>query len=345
MKFKPNEIFKKYPEIEDIAIRLDESEKESKEKEKNKNKGTESGNGTVPGQRLYVYTPEHAVISYFYKDGRWEQTPYTLKIGRENFLKDLAKILETRNPDAIKVEIYRGKTRKTEPIYSKDIYLSDSQPSSSPDADEQSGELGSLVKKFGEKLTETKESPDASNLKIELLRKDFEAQLTEHRHNSTIKDLNHQHQSEINGLQAIITQKDEYIEELEGQLDDTEGELNGLHEESKKVKDSPLGEIILSRVLTQAGENLLKQNPKILKIGLGLSEDEVKKIFESDPKKLEAGKADDSSSFSESTSADDYKGLDEKHAQGIKDLIGFFKQIKVEEFKKLFTILSSTLGS
>ena len=34
MKFKPNEIFKKYPDIEDIAIRLDESEKETKEKNK-----------------------------------------------------------------------------------------------------------------------------------------------------------------------------------------------------------------------------------------------------------------------------------------------------------------------
>lgn len=339
MKFKPNEIFKKYPDIEDIAVRLEESEKETRER--NKGRGTTSTE-PVPGndgsnKRVFQYCPEHAVISHFYKDGRWEQTPYTLKPGREAFLKDLAKILETRSPDAIKVEIYKGKSRKTDPAYFKDIYLSENQPETSPNGQEHS-ELGSLVKKFDETLSETKKNPDASNFQIELLRKEFESQLKEQQHSSEVKELKHHHQSEINELQSIITQKDEYIEELEDELDEYEGELSGFQEESQKEKSSPFGEVILGRVLVQAGENLLKQNPKILKIGLGLSDEEVKKIFEKDSEQLDAAKTNDNSSFSETQIANDLAGLDEKHAQGIKDLIQFFKQINVTEFKKIFTI-------
>lgn len=338
MKFKPNDIFKKYPEIEDIAIRLDESEKEAKEK----NKGRETENKEfIPNneestKRIFMYFPEHAVISHFYKEGRWEQTPYTLKPGREAFLKDLAKVLETRDPDAIKVEIYKGKTRKTEPVYSKDIYLSENHQETDTGVQEHLG-LGSLVKRFDETLSETKKNPDASSFQIELLRKEFETQLKEQQYSSEIKELKQYHQSEINTLQSIITQKDEYIEELEDELDEYEGELNGFHEESKKEKSTPFGEIILGRVLVQAGENLLKQNPKILKIGLGLSDEEVKKIFEKDAEQLESAKTNDTSGFSE-PNANDLTGLDEKHTQGINDLIQFFKQISLSEFKKLFTI-------
>lgn len=339
MKFKPNEIFKKYPDIEDIAIRLEESEKETKER--NKSRGKENNepvqNNEGNNKRVFYYCAEHAVISHFYKESRWEQTPYTLKAGREAFLKDLAKILETRNPDAIKVQIYKGKTRKTDPAYSKDIYLSENQPEETNNNQDNSG-IGSLVKKFDESLNETKKVPHNANFQIELLRKEFEAQLKEQQHSSEIKELKQQHQNEVNELQYIINEKDEYIEELEDELDENEGELSGFREESEKEKSTPFGEIILGRVLVQAGENLLKQNPKILKIGLGLSDDEITKIFEKETQKLEAGKAGDNSGFSETAATDDYAGLDEKHVQGIKDLIQFFKQIKIEEFKKLFTI-------
>ena len=341
MKFKPNEIFKKYPDIEDIAIRLDESEKETKEKNRNRGNNTnlsEEG-GASKRKKTFQYTAEHEIISQFYKDGSWEQTPCTAKSGRENFLKDLAKLLETRNPDAIKIEIFKGKTCKGGAVYTKDIYLSETGAQKGTNAGEQSAELGSLVKKFDEKLTETKESPDASNLKIELLRKDFDAQIKENEHKSAIKDLGNEHQKEINALQATIKEKDKYIEELEADLNEYEGELSGFEEESRKEKALPFSALIFSRVLVQAGENLLKQNPKILKIGLGLSEDEVKKIFETDAKKIESGQAaNDSSSFSETTSEGDYAGLDEKHAEGIKEMVDFFKQVSVTEFKKLYTI-------
>ena len=75
-----------------------------------------------------------------------------------------------------------------------------------------------------------------------------------------------------------------------------------------------------------------------MKIGLGLTDEEIKKIWEGGQKKIEDGKSSDNTSFSESNSAGDLGGLDPKHAQGIKDLIQFFKQVKVDEFRKLFTI-------
>ena len=181
MKFNPNEIFKKYPDIEDIAVRLEASEKEAKKKQKEKDKRGKGNNEPVPSgetgsKRVFHYLPEHAVISHYYKEGRWEQSPFDIKAGREAFLQDLAKILETRDPDAIKVEIFKGKTRKSDAAYTKDIYLSEDQPEPSPSGEENS-ELGSLVKKFDESLNTAKKNPGNSSFQIELLRKEFEAQL------------------------------------------------------------------------------------------------------------------------------------------------------------------------
>jgi hypothetical protein len=332
MKFNPHDIFTKYPDIEDIAIRLEQSENEAKDKNKKQNEpvaNTEAG-----GKRFFQYVPEHCVISHFYKEGRWQQTPFTAKPGREVFLKDLAKIIETRKPDAIKIEIYKGKTEKSGVQYSREIFFEQEADKTHTEQHQ----LGMLEKRFDEKLEKFKTNPDANNLQIEILRKDFEKQLTEQQHKSEIKDLNHQHQVEINGLQIAVQQRDEYIKELEDELDESDGELGSLKAEAQKEKERPFGEIILGRVLMQAGENILKHNPKILKIGLGLSDSEIKEIFKKDTKELgEAKTESDNSSFSENTN-DDLSGLEEKHKQGITDLNTFFKQIKVEEFKKTYTI-------
>jgi hypothetical protein len=267
MNFSLHDILKKYPDIEDIAIRLEQSENTAKEKN---NRTIEAGT-----KRKFEYVAEHCVISRFYKGGRWEQSPFTPKPGREAFLKDLAKIIETRNPDAIRVEIYKAKTEKSGVLYSNEIYFKNEE------AEEENG-LGLLEKKFDEKLEQFKKSPDTNNLQIEILRKEFEAQLTAQKHQSHISEIKHCHQSEINSLQIAIHQRDEYIKELEDELDEHEGELGSLKAEAQKEKDTPFGEIMLGRVLTQAGENILKQNPKILKIGLGLSDAEIKKIFQTE---------------------------------------------------------------
>jgi hypothetical protein len=331
MKFKPNDIFKKYPDIEDIAIRLEQSENDAREKNKKTNEP--SANSENGSKRIFQYVPEHCVIAAYYKEGRWEQAPFIPKAGKENFLKDLAKILETRKPDAIRIEIYKNKTPKSGTLYTKEIFFSEANETT-----EEKNGLGAMEKMFDDKLEQFKKNPDASNLQIELLRKDFEKQLLLQQHNAEKKDLDHYHQTEINSLQTAIRQRDEYIKELEDDLDIHEGELGSLKAEAQKEKSTPFGEILLSRVLMTAGENLLKHNPKILKIGLGLSDAEIKKIFESDTKELGAAKTEsDNSSFSESTS-DEFSELDEKHARGIKDLVSFFKQIKIEAFKKVYTI-------
>lgn len=327
MKFIPHEIFEKYPDIEDIAIRLEQSETEAKEKNSKTEPSTESN------KRIFIHTPEHAVISRYYKGGRWEQSPFVPKPGRKPFLDDLAKILETRKPDAIKVEIFKGKTEKSGVVYSKELYFN-----SEPEIKNEQEQLGAFEKKLDEKLEQFRQEPGTNNLQIELLRKDFQSQLAEQKHNSEIRELNLRHQAEISALQTAISQRDEYIRELESELDENEGTLGSLKAEAEKEKATPFGEILLGRVLAQAGENILKNNPKILKVGLGLSDADVKRIFEREgTKELAGAKAEDNSGFSE-CAVDDLSNLDEKHAQGIKDLIGFFKQIPVEEFKKLYTI-------
>jgi hypothetical protein len=332
MKFRPQELFKKYPDIEDIALRLEQSENEAKNK--NKKNREPAAEGEAGGKRIFQHVPEHALVSDFYKEGRWEQSPYTAKPGREAFLKDLAKILESRSPDAVRIKIFRNKTEKSGVLYSREIFFQNEGEEKNTDTNG----LGAMEKRFDEKIEQFKKNPDTNNLQIELLRKDFEKQLSEQQHEAHRKDMQHEHQAEINALQLAIRERDEYIKELEDELDENEGELGSLKEEAQKEKDIPFSGIILGRVLTQAGENILKHNPKILQIGLGLSDAEIKKIFEKDSKELGEGKnPTDSSSFSEST-GDELAGLDEKHAEGIRELITFFKHLKIEDFKKVYTI-------
>ena len=334
MKFKPHEFFKKHPELEEIAIRLDESEKDAKlkneEMTKKKKSGTLSeGNLNESAKVIFQYRPECGVISNFYKDGRWEQTPYTPKSGRDPFLKDLAKVLESRDPDAIKVEIYKGKTKKKTAVYSKDIYLVTNQA----EIKESSNELG-CPENFETSIEKLRAKVSPSNFEIEMLRKDFDAKLKEQQHASEIKELKLEHQNEINTLQASIKEKEEIIESLEEDLNDYEGHLEGLQEE----KEKPFGEVLIGRVLMTAGENILKNNPRLLKIGLGITDDEIKKIWESSSKKIEEKREPDNSSFSEASPSNEFQGLDPKHAEGIRELNDFFKQISLVEFRKLYTI-------
>lgn len=333
MKFKPNEFFKKHPEIEEIAIRLEESEKESQKKNEELEKKRASSNNPeeILGKKKFQLYPECGVISHFCKDGRWEQTPYKPKEGRDSFIKELAKILETRDPDAIKIEIYNGKSNKAidkGPVYSKDIYLV-----TNPEVKEMPGELG-CNPDFESSLEKIRGTIKPNNYEIELLRKDFDAKLREQAHAAEVRELKLEHDNKLRELDAALKERDAIIEEMKDDMSNYEGELNGLKEE----KEQPFGQMVLSRVLTQAGENILKNNPKLMKIGLGLTDDEIKKIWEGEQKQLAEGKSSDNTSFSESGSAIDLNGLDEKHAQGIKDIVSFFKQIPVAEFKKLYTI-------
>jgi hypothetical protein len=332
MKFKPHDFFKKHPELEEIAIRLDDSEKEAKEKNEGiSKKKTNSNNPDEVQQaekKVFIYRPECGVISNYCKDGRWEQTPYTPKSGRDPFLKDLAKILETRDPDAIKVEIYKGKAKKTGPVYSKDIYLV-----TNAEIKENTSELGT-TENFETSIEKIRSTVKPNNYEIELLRKDFDARLKEQEHTSEIKELKLVHQNELSELKAAVTERDEIIEELEEDLDEYEGTLSGLQQE----KEPALGEIVLGKVLMRAGENLLRSNPSILKIGLGITDEEVKNIWKDSPKRIEDGQSSDNSSFSEASFTNDLKGLDPKHAEGITRLITFYKQVKTDEFRKLYAI-------
>lgn len=333
MKFKPHDFFKKHPEVEEIAVRLDESEKEAKQKnkeiQKKKTEPVSTEETPKEGKKIFVYRPECGVISHYCKDGRWEQTPYIPKPGRDPFIKDLAKILESRDPDAIKVEIYKGKMKKSGAVYSKDIYL----VTNPAEAKETTSELGS-PENFESSIEKIRSTVNPNSYELELMRRDFDAKLKAQEHSSEIKELKLQQQHEINEMQAAIKERDGIIEEMEKELNEYEGHLEGLNEE----KEQPFGEMVLGRVLMQAGENILKNNPKLMKIGLGLTDEEIKKIWEGEQKKIEDGKSSDNTSFSESSSVGDLAGLDPKHAQGIKDLIQFFKQVKVDEFRKLFTI-------
>jgi len=340
MRFNPKQLFKRFPELEEIANRLDESEKKTKEKnDAISKKPSEFTEGMKP-KRIPIYHPEHCVISDTYNEGRWDKTPYTPKPGKEAFLQDIAKAIEGRKAEGIRIKIYNGKLCKGEPVYKTDVYFIEDVPieeTKKSNAVSSEG-LGDVMQKFDQSLEKINANPGSnSHYEIKLLRKDFEAQLKQKEHEAEIKELKHLHTQEIKELQDNIEELKEEVEYLEEDLDDKEGELSGLQNKEHKAS---FGEVMLARVVTQAGENLLKNNPNLLKIGLGLTDEEIKEVWKNsgEQKKIES-KGEDNSSF-ETTATDEYAGLDEKQVQGIKDVVLFLKQLPFEDFRKIYTIFA-----
>lgn len=345
----PEKILEKFPELQDIADRLERSEKLANDlKEKRKNPSSQAGEENQAKKREYVAPgPEHSFISeYRDKKGNWKTTAYTAEPGKEAFVKMLERCMNAYDPDGIKIKIFqRTKSRNGQ---SFTIYFTE-------DTEEIKSEnpveslLGKRVDELETKLKEKGNAPgDISNvmLDLKLLQRDTlhaqEKFQMVNAHNKEIEDL----QDENSTLKYDLEDANEYIEELEGIVEERTEALGSVHSEYEK-KEQKKEENPFVTMLAAVGESALKgfviKNPELLD-GFNLSAEQKQKLISKlktneETKEVEGDKNGGASSSDPPTGIDaDLKDKTKPHADALKNIWLYLKGLPLEDFKVIYEI-------
>jgi hypothetical protein len=328
MNFNPSSFFKQFPELKDIASRLHESELQARHRnEFNEKQASKQVNEFTPPKKPQIVYGDHAVISSYYKDRQWWNTPNVPKEGEKAFVKSLENIINTRNPDAIHVDIYKGKGGRSKgPDFSQDFYLTENveeiKPLSAPEVPARI-ELGSVIEQFDKKLENLKISnPETGASAIELMKIGFERELDKIRAESEKKEIIHKYEGELKDLRNIVAQKDSEINELQSELEEMEGELGGVDENKAPAwMDHPLMQQG-SRLLSGLMEKFVFQQPdRTALAGGGQAPATPSATLEEEPER--------------------YPGLEPAHQEGIENLSDFFARLTLQDFREVFILLAS----
>lgn len=315
------------PDLQEIVHRLENSKKETEEKNSKLPEGTD---------QKKISIPEHCRITDWkmHRDIGFTQAICEPQAGKEGLEKQLAFIIKLRNPDCIKIAVYKGKgQRAAMPVLSREINLRPA-PQELNGVSELREEIEELKKNIGNNSndSELKRQYDALLKKVE-----------QQEWNGKIDNLKRTHEKEIEILNKRIEEKEKEVEGLKEEIEDTEKGLEGVQEKLKTAVDPPFV-TMLGKIAEKALEGAAIRNPEFLEKICKLDKDTIQQMLDEINKREkqteEKGEEkEDSSGFSEA--ADEFEGLEEKHKTAIKELIGVFKQISFPVFGKLYLIFSN----
>lgn len=345
-----SEIYQKAPILEDIAKRLNDSEeqikdynlKNKKNREAIKTGGDQEQQSTYKTRFKQRY-PEHFVIDKIFKNNRWETMAQLPASGRKEFESRLLQIVTTRNPEALHIDIYAGKTQS--PTVDFTASLTDDEnvaaaiEESKKDGEALLGLLESKIQSWENKLEQNKATNPANSL--EAMQSKFELQIIDLKHNQKISDLTRDFQAQLAEKDREIDELEREIEDLEEQLDEQDQELGSAAEKIKEKQSSPRFQNVLATIAETALTGVIVKNPSLLTKGLGMSPDAVKEIIAEmqTNKQIEEAKPSapsGSATFEEVT--DDFSGFDPKHKESIVGMIDFLKSLSFEQFKMIYHV-------
>lgn len=339
------ELYRKYPTLEDIALRLETSEKQAEKKNRSargeKDETPNPEEVTTRGNRRKILaTCQHAFIEKFFKGGSWTKTHHLPEAGREPYETNLQRIM-SREPDALMIIVHNGEKtpRKLGPENKIYVKLREDSPASEPADQQESDVLTTIQSQLNGLEQQIKSSPDIKTDpagQANIMQLTFAQQLKELEHTHKIESLKRDHDTEmrdlrdelndtIADLEADLEDAEDEIEELKAELAEKDESLGGLEKKSSEsylAKTSFWGD-----VLTQGLEGFAKQNTKLLG-EFGFPEDKIKKYFEEkDENKDKKAEQVSEASFSESGSSSSingvYDGLDsekKKFADGMIEI-------------------------
>lgn len=346
-----SEIYQKAPILEDIAKRLNDSEEQIKEyNSQNKKKrepikiGVDQEQPSSYKTRFKQRYPEHFVIDKIFKNNRWETMAQLPASGRKEFEARLLQIVTTRNPDALHIDIYAGKTQSPTIDFTAsltdDENVADAIEESKKDGEALLGLLESKIQSWENKLEQSKAANPVNSL--EAMQSKFELQIIDLKHNQKISDLTRDFQAQLAQKDREIEDLEREVEELEEQLDEQDQELGSAAEKIKEKQAPPRFQNVLATIAETAITSVVIKNPSLLTKGLGMSADAVKEIIaemESN-KQLEPGKANAPSgdaTIEEVT--DDFAGFEPTHKESIIGLIDFLKSLSFDQFKMMYQVV------
>lgn len=341
------ELLSRYPELDDIARRLGDSEDEAAKINAERSTGWDSGSFKKKPDKK---NSDHFLISDFHKEGRWQGTIFTPKPGRELFIELASSIINSRHPDALKVGLYNGKNKGTAlptenvvvPLTETGYEIKLQEETNSEKKEVSLKGLDEGLESYKNQMQEFSNNPNynQSDLRIQLIQKDFDTRLKDISFQAEKNKIIDQYEAQIKELKENILDHESEIEDLEEQLAEHHGTLGSLNEQIEKQQDPPTVEI-LAKVAQRALTGVLQTQPKFTSAITGLSEDELKGIWLKENPQLESPQANSASASFDENVESGFEGKTPQHIEAIKTIYRFCKQIPMESLKKLGTVFTS----
>jgi hypothetical protein len=348
------ELAQEYPELEDIANRLADSEKEADEYNRTK-KGKSNEldlDQTERKKPTAKKTPEHAVIARYWKSGQWIPTAMLPKSGRENF-EDMVSTIANRAPGAFEIHLFNGRKQGIPAVYKATIYMKGSNKeeiekhnpgelgNTSPEVKSESN-VAEAIKNLEEKLALQTKNPAGS---LDLINANFEKELMKIRFQNEMSEKKRFYED-------IIAKKDQVIVDLQGEIEDLEAELDegeelaGIYEKKLKEEHDPGMGKLIEKVGSRVLKTFLMETPKFTEALTGLSKEELNQIWEEDKKRLNQSSSTENSSsasFSEVEETDPLEAIikkiePEEKAKAVRSIIQSCTIMPFNDFKMLYHI-------
>ena len=360
------ELYTLHPEIEQIVDRLKLGERKALERKSLIKRNHNEANTYIPKKNPRLIC-EHGVVASWIINGKTIANPGLLLRGKD-FEESLEKIIE-KNPSKIKLMIYAGSTTDSQVKLRQDFILKEDASNTialpepiveSTINDVSNKQLSGVEKELQAmraEFTEMKNRPAPENIQnadaITKLQLDmayretqFETRLAQLTHAAEIDKLKHEHQREVDALQAQIEDLEDEIDELMLDLTESENQLSGLEKIVNKPKEEGLTTTVLLGLAEKIVVGVVKNhvNPKVAKQVLGLTDEQYANFFVKEGELNLPQKTTDNTGFSAATEADYFEGLDEAFAKSLKFFLEYFKTMGFENFKILGTVIAETMN-
>ncbi len=364
-----NSLYAKYPQLEDIAHRLDQSFKQTeainnsrKDYKKASSNQTEMAIEDLQKRqpRHHSKTPDHAMISKIAINGQWDATMHAMASGKQNFENALMRIMR-RNPDAIEVVIAPTSkiTSVTKPeiiiIKLKDVEITTpttineiNSETSQKIAEQLAGLKNEIAKRpevnlnnFDSKISELNFAQQLSEIKhsheIETLKRD---------HQRTIDLIEREYQKQIEDLKEEIEDLEYEIEDLEAEAAETEDNLSGIEQKIKEAQHPQFIDI-LGKVGKSITENLIKDNTKGISKFLNINESELVQYFIDKEKAEDNEKPDNgnNSTFTESNPViETFNNLPSGKKEVAEQIINLVDVLEIEDINAIALLLNKVIN-
>jgi len=362
------QLYEKYPNIEDIANRLEiskaQAEKAYKERKEQKNK--KSTTEEIPGgktSRILKVPYEHARIFQYYTAGTWHETHFLFQPGKEVFEQNLMRIM-ARKPDAITIQLNNSSkvTSLTKPQTIEIVFNKDVQIPLQKNNEQENETVLKIQEQLNGLQEQIKNAPtvNANNVGESIEKLNFAQQLKDIQHTNTLENLKRDHRYEkdnivreyekqIDELNETIEDLEAEIEELEAERAETEDNLSGIEKTIAEAKNPSLLQL-LGKIGSNVIETFAKENIAGVSKFLKVDEKELSEYFlgkeEAEKEKDKNKSSGNNANFEEATVVENevYSNLDADKKEIADSFINVVNLVAVKDLKMLIAMLELALN-
>lgn len=253
------------------------------------------------------------------------------KTGSKDFQNDMMRLVRLYQPLSVTVELWNGLSPNARRNDVVTIDFKDPSERTEPDP------------RVDEKMKET-ENPMQTSLirlehkfELEQLKNKYEKELIQNEHE--IERLKEEKERELKEKNETIKDLEAEIEELEEELADSEEEISLSGHNHPNREGLTIGGVYLPDLMAAGIKRVLVNNPKILTVGLGIPDEQVKNMFLDEETAGSPPKQIDESGFEPSKETENIPEEKKKQYEVASHITGYLKKLSEAEFKRIYALL------